>query len=59
MSLVHMALTFPKCSVSLGIEGITSSMLMLNVTFLGLSDATFFPLQNPLSFKCLEEITEV
>lgn len=56
MSLVHMALTFPKCSVSLGIEGITSSMLMLNVTFLGLRDATFFfPLQNPLSFKCLED----
>lgn len=51
MSLVHMALTFPKCSVSLGIEGITSSMLMLNVTFLGLSDATFFFPLKPTKFQ--------
>lgn len=34
MSLGHIALTFPKCPVSLGMEAI-SSMLVLNDTYLG------------------------
>lgn len=41
MSLGHMALTFPKCPVSLGIEAIIL-MLVLNDTYLGSNDTIFF-----------------